>query len=335
MNGIIIIYKPKGWTSHDIVAKVKNLTQEKVGHTGTLDPLATGVLPLLIGKGTLCSKYLINHDKKYKVTLKLGKKTSTGDEEGEIIEEQNVSEQILEQSNIEEVLKKIIGEQEQIPPIYSAIKVKGKKLYEYARNNQEVKIEPRKITIYEINLLKIDKDNNEIQFKVKCSKGTYIRRLCEDIAKALGTVGYMKELERTEVGDFKLEQSISIDDLISISESDKNKIEEKIIGIEELFNNLENIELNKVEDKVKALHGNLMEVVNDKADIVVAYIIADIIKILAKDIKNFMKDDAVFISSGIIHAKVDEVKASLEENGLEVIEVQSLGEWNAIVSKIK
>ena len=245
MNGIIIIYKPKGWTSHDIVAKVKNLTQEKVGHTGTLDPLATGVLPLLIGKGTLCSKYLINQDKKYKVTLKLGKKTSTGDEEGEIIEEQNVSEQILEQSNIEEVLKKIIGEQEQIPPIYSAIKVKGKKLYEYARNNQEVKIEPRKITIYEINLLKIDKDNNEIQFKVKCSKGTYIRSLCEDIAKALGTVGYMKELERTEIGDFKLEQSISIDDLISISESDKNKIEEKIIGIEELFNNLENIELNK------------------------------------------------------------------------------------------
>lgn len=245
MNGIIIIYKPKGWTSHDIVAKVKKLTQEKVGHTGTLDPLATGVLPLLIGKGTLCSKYLINHDKKYKVTLKLGKKTSTGDEEGEIIEEQKINEQILEQTNIEETLKKFIGEQEQIPPIYSAIKVKGKKLYEYARNNQEVKIEPRKITIYEINLLKIDKTNNEIQFEVKCSKGTYIRSLCEDIAKTLGTVGYMKELERTEVGDFKLEQSISIDDLISISESDENKIEEKIIGIEELFNNLENIELNK------------------------------------------------------------------------------------------
>ena len=245
MNGIIIIYKPKGWTSHDIVAKVKKLTQEKVGHTGTLDPLATGVLPLLIGKGTLCSKYLINHDKKYKVTLKLGKKTSTGDGEGEIIEEQNVNEQILEQTNTEEALKKFIGDQEQIPQIYSAIKVKGKKLYEYARNNQEVKIEPRKITIYEINLLKIDKSRKEIQFEVKCSKGTYIRSLCEDIAKAIGTVGYMKELERTEVGDFKLEQSISIDDLISISESDKNKIEEKIIGIEDLFNNLENIELNK------------------------------------------------------------------------------------------
>ncbi len=245
MNGIIIIYKPKGWTSHDIVAKVKKLTQEKVGHTGTLDPLATGVLPLLIGKGTLCSKYLINHDKKYKVTLKLGKKTSTGDEEGEIIEEQNINEQILDKLKIEEILKKFIGEQEQIPPIYSAIKVKGKKLYEYARNNQEIKIEPRKITIYGINLLKIDKSRNEIQFEVKCSKGTYIRSLCEDIAKTLGTVGYMKELERTEVGDFKLEQSISIDDLISISESDKSKIEEKIIGIEELFNNLENIELNK------------------------------------------------------------------------------------------
>lgn len=248
MNGIIIIYKPKGWTSHDIVAKVKKLTQEKVGHTGTLDPLATGVLPLLIGKGTLCSKYLINHDKKYKVTLKLGKKTSTGDGEGEIIEEQNVNEQILEQTNIEEALKKFIGEQEQIPPIYSAIKVKGKKLYEYARNNQEVKIEPRKITIYEINLLKIDKSRKEIQFEVKCSKGTYIRSLCEDIARKIGTVGYMKELIRLKVGTFDINNSITIEEL---EKNAKNQeyLDKKIISIEEVFSQKNKIVLN--EEKIK------------------------------------------------------------------------------------
>ena len=245
MNGIIIIYKPKGWTSHDIVAKVKKITGEKVGHTGTLDPLATGVLPLLIGKGTLCSKYLMNHNKTYKVLLKLGIKKSTGDEEGDTLQQEVVDEELLDEKKIKTILESFLGEQEQIPPIYSAIKVKGKKLYEYARKGQEVKVEPRKINIYDIQLLEIDKENKEIQFKVSCSKGTYIRSLCEDISQALGTVGYMKELERTKVGDFMIEQSIPIDDLISISKSDKSKIEEKIIGVEELFNNLENIELNE------------------------------------------------------------------------------------------
>ena len=245
MNGIIIIYKPKGWTSHDIVAKVKKITGEKVGHTGTLDPLATGVLPLLIGKGTLCSKYLMNHNKTYKVLLKLGIKKSTGDEEGDTLQQEVVDEELLDEKKIKTILESFLGEQEQIPPIYSAIKVNGKKLYEYARKGQEVKIEPRKINIYDIQLLETDKENKEIQFKVSCSKGTYIRSLCEDIAQSLGTVGYMKELQRTQVGDFMIEQSISIDDLISISKSDKSKIEEKIIGVEELFNNLENIELNE------------------------------------------------------------------------------------------
>lgn len=237
MNGIIIVNKPKGYTSHDIVTKVKKITHEKVGHTGTLDPLATGVLPLLIGKGTLCSKYLINHDKRYKVVLKLGKKTSTGDEEGEILEEQEIEEQILDKNYIEKNLASFIGPQEQIPPKYSAIKVKGKKLYEYARNNQEVKIEPRKINIYGIQLLNIDKNNCEIKFEVKCSKGTYIRSLCEDIAKKMGTVGYMKELERIEVGDFKIDQAISLEEL------NEDKIAEKIINIETLFEKNRKIEL--------------------------------------------------------------------------------------------
>ena len=131
MNGILIINKPKHYTSHDIVYKIKKITGEKTGHTGTLDPLATGVLPILIGKGTLCSKYLINHDKTYKAKVKLGIKTETGDSEGKIIKEKEVKNK--EKNKIEEVLNSFIGMQEQIPPKYSAIKVNGKKLYEYAR----------------------------------------------------------------------------------------------------------------------------------------------------------------------------------------------------------
>ena len=239
MNGIIIVNKSKGYTSHDIVAKVKKITGEKVGHTGTLDPLATGVLPILIGKGTLCSKYLMNHDKTYTVLLKLGIKKSTGDEEGDIIQEETVDEKRLEEKEVKKVLESFLGQQEQIPPIYSAIKINGKKLYEYARKGQEVEVEPRKITIYDIQLSKINKENREIQFKVSCSKGTYIRSLCEDIAKKMGTVGYMKELQRTKVGNFTIEQSVLLEDLT------KETIKEHIITIEKLFKDLENIELNE------------------------------------------------------------------------------------------
>ncbi len=239
MNGIIIINKSKGNTSHDIVVRVKKITGEKVGHTGTLDPLATGVLPLLIGKGTLCSKYLMNHDKTYKVLLKLGIKTSTGDDEGDILKEESVNTELLNKEKVRIVLGSFLGEQEQIPPMYSAIKVNGKKLYEYARKGQEIEIKPRKITIYDIQLLKSDKESNEIQFTVNCSKGTYIRSLCEDIAKKMGTVGYMKELQRTKVGTFAIEQSVLFEDLT------KETIEEHIITIENLFKNLEEIKLNE------------------------------------------------------------------------------------------
>ena len=239
MNGILIVNKSKGYTSHDIVAKVKKITGEKVGHTGTLDPLATGVLPLLIGKGTLCSKYLMNHDKTYKVVLKLGIKKSTGDEEGEILQQEVVDEKVLEGKKVKTVLESFLGEQEQIPPIYSAIKVKGKKLYEYARKGQAVEIKPRKITIYDIKLLKIDKESCEIQFEVSCSKGTYIRSLCEDIAQKMGTVGYMKELQRTKVGTFTIEQSVLVEEL------NEESVKEHVITIENLFKNLETIELNE------------------------------------------------------------------------------------------
>lgn len=188
MDGIILINKEKNCTSHDVVYKVKKIFGEKVGHTGTLDPNATGVLPILVGKGTKLSKYLINHDKKYIVTLKLGKKTDTADSDGKIIEETEVSKDIFKENNIKNCLNRFIGKNEQIPPMYSAIKVNGKKLYEYARIGKSVEIQPRKIEIYSINLIKINEKNNEIIFEVFCSKGTYIRSLCEDIAKDLNTI---------------------------------------------------------------------------------------------------------------------------------------------------
>ena len=242
MNGIIIVNKPKGCTSHDIVYKVKKLFNEKVGHTGTLDPMAEGVLPILIGKGTLLSKYLINHDKKYIVKLQLGIKTDTADSEGKIIEERQVDTELLTKKNIIKVLKSFIGKQEQIPPIYSAIKVNGKKLYEYARKGQKVELQPRQIEIYDINLIKYSVEDKQIEFEVFCGKGTYIRSLCEDIAERFDTVGYMKNLKRIQVGDFKIDDSITVDDLEK-NINNEEFIKNKIISVEKLFDGKNSIKL--------------------------------------------------------------------------------------------
>lgn len=239
MNGILIINKTKGYTSHDIVHKVKKITHEKVGHTGTLDPMAEGVLPLLIGKGTLCSQYLINHDKIYQVVLQLGEKRDTADSEGNVVEKQEVQQELWEQGKIEDVLKSFLGKQEQIPPIYSAIKVKGKKLYEYARKGQTVEIQPRQIEIYAIELIQFNIENQQIDFQVSCSKGTYIRSLCEDIAQRLGTIGYMKELKRIQVGDFSLKDSVTLEEL----EKDLDTLQEHLISLKEVFEDYPKIEL--------------------------------------------------------------------------------------------
>ena len=234
MDGILIINKPKGRTSHDIVSKVKKIVGNKVGHTGTLDPNATGVLPLLVGKGTLCSQYLIEHDKIYEATIKLGIKTDTADAEGNIIEEKAVVETNLNEKNVEEVLNSFLGKQEQTPPIYSAIKVNGKKLYEYARHGQEVEIKPRKIEIYRCELKQINVEEKEICFIVHCSKGTYIRSLCEDIAEKLGTIGYMKELNRIKVGKFDIDRAITIEQLEN-NISNEDFINKHFISIEKAF----------------------------------------------------------------------------------------------------
>lgn len=284
MNGILIINKEKECTSHDIVYKVKKIFNEKVGHTGTLDPLAEGVLPILIGKGTLCSKYLINHDKKYVVNLALGQKTETADLEGKIIEEKKIPDKSLTQSKIEKVLKSFIGKQQQMPPIYSAIKVNGKKLYEYARKGQNVEIKPRKIEIYDIKLMNIDAQKKQIQFEVFCGKGTYIRSLCEDIAEKLETVGYMESLKRIQVGDFKIEESSKIQELEENKE-DTKYLESKIISVEEIFKNKEKI---KLDDKKMQLFLNGVKITQNQEN--------DIYRIYDKNEK--------FIGIGIIQDKL-------------------------------
>ena len=241
MNGIILIDKPKEYTSHDVVAIIKKISKEKVGHTGTLDPNASGVLPLLIGKATGISKYLINHDKTYIATLKLGIKTDTADGEGNIIEEKEVSK--ISEEVVINVLNSIIGKQSQVPPMYSAIKVNGKKLYEYARQGKTVEVKGRDIDIYDMKLLELNLKEGEVIFEISCSKGTYIRTVCENVAEKLNTVGYMKELRRVKVGEFNIQDSIKIEDV----KNNGNLLEEKIITIEKFFKSKEKLDLSDKE----------------------------------------------------------------------------------------
>lgn len=240
MDGIIIINKPKGYTSHDVVNKIRKIyNTKKVGHTGTLDPNATGVLPILIGKATKLSDYLTEHNKQYIATIKLGEKRDTGDSEGKIIETCDVPNYVgtHDCARIDNILKTFLGKQLQTPPIYSAIKINGKKLYEYAREGKKVEIPKREIEIYDIKLNSVKE--LEIEILVNCSKGTYIRSLCEDIASKLGTVGYMKELVRTKVDRFTIDESYTLEEI------EKNKENVKIISIEEVLKDNEKIVLDE------------------------------------------------------------------------------------------
>lgn len=251
-DGILIIDKPKDFTSHDVVAKIRKIIgTKKVGHTGTLDPMATGVLVVCVGAATKLVEYFTAHDKVYEAKVKLGIKTDTADITGNIIKEMPSETLSVIQENkekIEKVIKGFIGKQKQIPPMYSSIKVNGMKLYEYARKGIEVKIEPREVEIYDIYNISIDGD--EISYTVHCSKGTYIRSLCEDIAEKLGTCGTMSYLRRVKTGDFSIEDAITLDEIN----------EEKIYLMEKLFDNKIQVE----KDLNKLING--MEIPCDKPD---------------------------------------------------------------------
>ena len=210
MNGVINVYKPSGITSFDVVRTIKKLSKtKKVGHTGTLDPMATGVLPICIGNATKIVDYITQNHKVYKATLKLGVTTDTYDREGKILSESELNN--VSNKHIEEVIKGFIGDIEQVPPMYSALKVNGKRLYELAREGIEIERQKRKITIYDINIENIDIPY--VKFTVKCSKGTYIRSLCYDIGDVLKVGGAMWDLERVETGTFSIQNSIALEDL--------------------------------------------------------------------------------------------------------------------------
>ena len=265
MHGLEIVDKPIGKTSFDMVRNIrKKYNIKKVGHIGTLDPMATGVLVILIGEATKLSDYLMEHDKEYIASIHLGEKTDTGDSEGNIIDKKPIPEEISKEKIIT-VLNRFLGESYQVPPMYSAIKVNGEKLYNLARQGKTVERKSRKISIDEIELL--DYNKSEIKFRVVCSKGTYIRVLCEDIAEKLDTLGYMSSLRRTRIGKFCIEDKdkfIELKDILLYNESEKNK-ENLSINIEDnnlkkLLNGvpikLDSLNVNKSEDKLVNIYNN-------------------------------------------------------------------------------
>ena len=221
MFGFLNVYKPKGKTSHDVVAILRRVTKIKqIGHTGTLDPFAEGVLPICIGKATRLIEYL-NDDKAYIGTVQLGKSTTTYDLEGETVD---VSDKTPDIEEIENELNNFRGNIEQLPPIYSAIKVNGKKLYEYARKGEEVEIKPRSVNINELKILNYDQENRILELYIKCSKGTYIRSIAHDLGKNLGCFGHLIKLVRVKAGDFEVENSIKLEDLTDIETVEKHLI---------------------------------------------------------------------------------------------------------------
>lgn len=210
INGIVNIYKEKGYTSHDVVAVLRKVVgQKKIGHTGTLDPDATGVLPVCLGRATKVCELLIDHDKTYEALLLLGKTTDTQDISGEVLEERDPGD--LTEEEVRSCIESFIGEYDQIPPMYSALKVNGKKLYELAREGKTVERKSRKVQIHGIRILEMNLPH--VRMEVDCSKGTYIRTLCHDIGEKLQVGGCMEELERTKVGRFLKEDAVTLDEV--------------------------------------------------------------------------------------------------------------------------
>lgn len=228
MDGIFNIYKEKGFTSHDVVAIVRRtIRMKKVGHTGTLDPDAEGVLPVCVGRATKLSDVIMDGRKSYRAMLRLGITTTTEDASGEVLETKAVD---FSEDRIREVVASFIGRLEQVPPMYSAVKVNGKKLYELAREGKEIERKSRTIEVYDIRIRQF-LPPDRVEIDVDCSKGTYIRALCADIGKALGCGGHMAELLRTRTGAFSLENAIKLEELKALAEAER--AEEALLTMEE------------------------------------------------------------------------------------------------------
>ena len=245
-NGVIHVYKEVGYTSRDAVSRLTGiLRQRKIGHTGTLDPAAEGVLPMCVGSATKLCEFLTDHKKQYIAIMKLGIATDTEDTTGEITEKTEFSpewyEENLSNENLIKIMNSFIGKQLQTPPMYSAKRVNGKRLYEIAREGKVIERKPCEITIYGIEIKNIDIINREITIIVDCSKGTYIRTLCKDIGEALGCKAAMKNLLRTRTGDFYLENSYKLDEIEKIVK--ENRLSEIVIPVEDIFKDLKRVDV--------------------------------------------------------------------------------------------
>jgi tRNA pseudouridine55 synthase len=259
-SGYISVIKPKGWSSNQLLSKLKWLLQiKKAGHGGTLDPFATGIVPIFFGEATKFSNRILESDKEYIAELKLGFESSTGDTEGELSKDDSFNEEKLPH-NLENILNEFLGVQRQTPPKYSALKYNGKPYYEYARAGIEIPIKTREIEIFSINLVNFT--NQQITFQVSCSKGTYIRTLGEDIAKKIGTKGYLTNLERIRVGKIKKRDSFSVEQIEELSIEKRKKLLKPVYQLIEL----PKIELNNNDTK-NILNGQNLDIAINAGEI--------------------------------------------------------------------
>lgn len=257
IHGIINVYKEKGFTSHDVVAKLRGISgQRKIGHTGTLDPDAEGVLPVCLGRATKVCELLTDKDKTYRAVLLLGKTTDTQDTTGEVLSE--ASTEHLTEAQVEEAIMSFVGEYEQIPPMYSAVKIEGKKLYELAREGKTVERKSRKVCIHSIKITKMDLPKIEIE--VRCSKGTYIRTLCHDIGEKLGVGGCMDSLLRTKVSIFELENTMKLSEIQEYK--DQGRFIECVMPVDAIFPEYRKIVVRGERQLALAYHGNIFYIKN-------------------------------------------------------------------------
>ena len=246
MNGIVIIDKPAGWTSQDVVSKLRGVLRTKrIGHGGTLDPMATGVLPVFVGRATRGVEFFEHAEKIYEAVLRLGITTDTEDTSGTVLEEKEVP---LTEADVLAVLPRFRGEIMQIPPMYSALKVNGKKLYELARAGKEVERQPRPITIHELELLEFT--GNTARLRVHCSKGTYIRTLCKDIGEALGCGGCMAALRRVQAGEYTIDEAVPLETLL-----ESETPEQYLRPLDSMFRNYPAVTLTEKQEK-RCRNGN-------------------------------------------------------------------------------
>ena len=263
-SGYISVIKPKGWSSNQLLSKLKWLLQiKKAGHGGTLDPFASGILPIFFGEATKFSNRILESNKEYIAELKLGYESSTGDTEGELIKDDSFKEEKLPR-NLENIFNEFLGIQRQTPPKYSALKYNGKPYYEYARAGIEIPIKTREIEIFSIDLVNFT--NQQITFQVSCSKGTYIRTLGEDIAKKIGTKGYLTNLERIRVGKIKKIDSFSVEQIEELPIEERKKLLKPVYQLLDL----PKIELNNMDTR-NILNGQNLDIAIDVGEILLFF----------------------------------------------------------------